>query len=144
MNDHAQMAAIHICAPLRAKLFALLAFGWTLVWMGFTVTVHFIELTVARQIDLAANPALRRLFEFKWPSLLYGIEITAWNLFFGLRCCSPVPHSKVAAKKQLSGVAYWSAAVRAEAAGVPPGNPDDRARQSAELHRGAGPPPCRS
>jgi hypothetical protein len=77
-------AAIHECAPRRARLFSLLALGWMLVMTALTVTVHFVELTVARRIDLAAEPGLAGVFAWGRPSLLQGVEFAAWHLFFGL------------------------------------------------------------
>lgn len=79
------MAAIHHCAPLRTRFASLNALAWILVWASLTVTVHFVELTVARRIDMAANPGFSRLFDFfEWPSLLYAVELVAWHLFLGL------------------------------------------------------------
>ena len=64
------LAVIHQCAPARSKAFSLVAFGWMLVWAGLTVTVHFVELTVVRRLDVTAIPGFSRLFDFEWPSLL--------------------------------------------------------------------------
>jgi hypothetical protein len=79
------MAAIHHCAPLRTRFASVNALAWILVWASLTVTVHFVELAVARRIDMAANPGFPRLFDFfEWPSLLYAVELVAWHLFLGL------------------------------------------------------------
>ena len=78
------VAVIHDSAPPRAKTLSLAALGWMLLMAGLTVTVHFVQLTVARRIDLAATPELARLFGWEWPSLLYAIELVAWHLFLGL------------------------------------------------------------
>jgi hypothetical protein len=78
------LALIHDCAPPRAKTLSLVATGWMLLMAGLTVSVHFVQLTVARRIDLAATPEFARLFGWEWPSLLYAIELLAWHLFLGL------------------------------------------------------------
>jgi hypothetical protein len=78
------MAAVHACAPVRVRLFSLLAFGWMLLAAALTLTVHVVELTVARRIDPAALPGMSRLFDFEWPSMLYAVDIVAWDLFLGL------------------------------------------------------------
>jgi hypothetical protein len=78
------MAAIHDAAPPRSKIFSGMAFGWTLVTAALTITVHFVELTVARRVDAQAIPGFPRLFDFQWPSLLMAVELLAWHLFFGL------------------------------------------------------------
>jgi|SRR5215207_5235357 len=61
-----------------------MALGWTLIMAALTITVHFVELTFARRIDVQATPGYPRLFAFEWPSLLVAVELLAWHLFFGL------------------------------------------------------------
>jgi hypothetical protein len=87
----ALMLAIHACAPVRAKPFTQVALGWMLAAAAFTSTVHFVELTVARHIDHATFPGYERIFDFTWPSLLYAIDIAAWDIFFGLALLFAVP-----------------------------------------------------
>ena len=78
------VALIYECAPPRARTVSLAALGWMFSMAGLTVTVHFVQLTVARRIDVAATADLARLFGWEWPSLLYAIELVAWHLLFGL------------------------------------------------------------
>lgn len=78
------MAAVHACAPVRLRLFSLLAFGWMLVAACLTMTVHVVELVVARRVDPAAVPGFARLFDFAWPSMLYAVDVVAWDLLLGL------------------------------------------------------------
>jgi hypothetical protein len=75
---------IHACAPRRAKILTRIAVGWMLIMAGLTVSVHFVMLTVGRQIDIATFPGYARVFGWEWPSLLYAVELAAWHLFFGL------------------------------------------------------------
>jgi hypothetical protein len=82
------MVAIHACAPPRARIVGLTALGWMLVVAALTMTVHFVELTVARQIQPAAVPGFARIFGFQWPSMQYGVDIAAWDLFLGLSLLS--------------------------------------------------------
>ena len=58
---------------------------------ALTVTVHVVELTVARRVGPGMIPGFRYLFGFQWPSLLYGIDIVAWDIFFGLSLLFAVP-----------------------------------------------------
>jgi hypothetical protein len=78
------IATIHECAPRRTKSQTLLALGWMLVMAGLTISVHFVMLTVGRQIDAATFTGYTRVFGWEWPSLLYAVELAAWHLFFGL------------------------------------------------------------
>jgi hypothetical protein len=87
----ALMLANHACAPVRAKPFTQVALGWMLATAAFTTTVHFVELTVARHINQATFPGYARIFDFKWPSMLYAIDIAAWDIFFGLALLFAVP-----------------------------------------------------
>jgi hypothetical protein len=77
-------AAIYESAPARARIFGLLGFAFMVVMAALTVSVHFVELTVARRADLGADSALVHIFSYTQPSLLLGIEFLAWHLFFGL------------------------------------------------------------
>jgi hypothetical protein len=87
----ALMLAIYACAPNRAKSFTLVALGWMLAAAAFTTTVHVVELSVARHVDPASFPGYARIFDFEWPSLLYAVDIVAWDVFFGLALLFAVP-----------------------------------------------------
>jgi hypothetical protein len=78
------IACIHEYAPRHAKSLTRIAFGWMLLMAGLTVSVHFVMLTVGRQIDVGTFPGYARVFGWEWPSLLYAVELAAWHLFFGL------------------------------------------------------------
>jgi hypothetical protein len=78
------IAAVHACAPVHLRMFSLIAFGSMLVASCLTMTVHVVELVVARRIDPGAVPGVARLFDFAWPSMLYGVDVVAWDLLLGL------------------------------------------------------------
>ena len=78
------MAAVHACAPAHLRMFSLIAFGWMLVAACLTMTVHVVELVVARRVGPEAVPGFARLFDFAWPSMLYAVDIVAWDLLLGL------------------------------------------------------------
>jgi cytochrome c oxidase subunit IV len=50
---------------------------------ALTLGVHFVVLTVGRQVDPSLIPGFDRLFSFKWPSVVYAIDILAWDFCFG-------------------------------------------------------------
>ena len=52
-------------------------------------------LTVARRIDPNAIHGYQYLFTWHWPSMLYGVDIVAWDIFFGLALlfAAPVFHA---------------------------------------------------
>lgn len=78
------MTAIHRCTPEENKLFSLLGLGWMFVAAAITITVHSVELTVARQLDEPSRKAFARLLDFEWPSMLYAIEFVSWHIGLGL------------------------------------------------------------
>lgn len=77
-------AVVHACAPEGTRTYSLIAFGWMLLLAGFTITVHLVQLTVVRRIDPNAIHGFQYLFNWNWPSVLYGVDIVAWDIFFGL------------------------------------------------------------
>jgi hypothetical protein len=77
-------ATIHECAAPRVKVFSLIAFGWTLLLAGFTSAVHFINLTLLKQLNPTQKMELIRIVGWEWPSIFYTIELVAWHLFFGM------------------------------------------------------------
>ena len=78
------MAAIHECAPQRARVFSLTAIGWIVLLAGSTVIVHFVNLTLWRQISVQQKIDYVRFLGWEWPSMMFAIELVAWHLFFGL------------------------------------------------------------
>ena len=62
---------------------------------AMTITVHLVELTVARRSEVQDGPGLPFVFAFEWPSLLLAVELLSWHLFFGLACCSQPRPSRV-------------------------------------------------
>lgn len=78
------MAAVHACAPVHLRMVSMIAFAWMLVAACLTMTVHVVELVVARRIDPGAVPGFARLFDFAWPSMLYAVDVVAWDLLLGM------------------------------------------------------------
>jgi len=86
------MLAVHEYAAPGRRPLAAAALAAVFATATLTITVHLLELSVARHGQLGADPDLTWVFAFTWPSLLYGVEIVAWNCFFGtaLVCASGV------------------------------------------------------
>jgi hypothetical protein len=86
---------IHACAPEGTKTYSMTALGWMLLLAGFTMTVHLVQLTVVRRIDPNAIHGFQYLFNWHWPSVLYGVDIVAWDIFFALALlfAAPVFHA---------------------------------------------------
>ena len=96
------MVAVHGYAPRDAKMYSLSALGFMIMCAGVTTSVHFVELTVARQIDPTSTPGYAQLFSWEWPSVLYALDILAWDWFFGLSMLLAAPVFKGGAKLHTS------------------------------------------
>jgi hypothetical protein len=62
---------------------------------GITSSVHFVILTVSRQLTAAGLTWTPLLFSFKWPSVAYTLDILAWDWFFALSMLLAAPVFKV-------------------------------------------------
>lgn len=80
----ALMVAVHAWAPLHAKAFSLTAVVFMSLLAGVTSTVHFVILTLTRQVAFAGQPWLPLLLSFRWPSVVYALDILGWDFFFAL------------------------------------------------------------
>ena len=87
----AVMVSVHAWAPPDAKAYSLAALVFMSLLAGVTCGVHFVILTVGRQIGSAGLPWLPLLFSFTWPSVPYALDILAWDLFFGLSMLFAAP-----------------------------------------------------
>ena len=82
------MVAVHAYAPPDAKVYSLTALIFTILMAGITSSVHFVILTVSRQLE--AN-SVSWLLSFKWPSVACTLDILAWDWFFALSMLFAAP-----------------------------------------------------
>ena len=82
------MVAVHAYAPPDAKIYSLTALIFTILMAGITSSVHFVILTMSRQLE--AN-SVSWLLSFKWPSVAYTLDILAWDWFFALSMLFAAP-----------------------------------------------------
>lgn len=78
------MIALHAYAPADRKAYSLTALIFMIVMAAITSCVHFSILTVSRQLADAGLPRADLIFSFNWPSLMYTLDILAWDWFFAL------------------------------------------------------------
>jgi hypothetical protein len=60
-----------------------------IILADITCSVHFVILTVSRQIVAAGFPWATQFFSFEWPSVVYALDILAWDVFFALSMLFP-------------------------------------------------------
>lgn len=77
-------AAIHAWAPERSKVFGLLSLIFVSLMAVLTCSVHFVILTVSRDTAVAALTSAPLFLAFRWPSVVYALDILAWDVLFGL------------------------------------------------------------
>ena len=87
----ALMVAVHAWAPARAKTLSLTAVCFMVMLASVTCSVHFVILTLSRQPAFLNQPSLDLFFAFKWPSVVYALDILAWDVFFALSMLFAAP-----------------------------------------------------
>jgi hypothetical protein len=89
------MVAVHAYAAPEDKVYSLTALIFMTLLTGITSSVHFILLTVGRQIAASGNPLAPLLLSWQWPSVVYTVDILAWDWFFALAMLFAAPVFKV-------------------------------------------------
>lgn len=78
------MVGVHAWAPARARALALAALAFMVLVAGVTSCVHFVILTLGREPAFAGEPWQPLVLSFRWPSVVYALDILAWDVFFPL------------------------------------------------------------
>lgn len=74
------MAGIHYYGGARNKVWGLAATGCMFIMAAITSCVHFVILFLGNNI----SDKYQRMFSFRWPSVVYVLDIVAWDWFFPL------------------------------------------------------------
>lgn len=85
------MVAVHASAPPAARLYSLAALVFMTVLACITSCVHIVVLTVGRPLAATGEPWVPLFVSFTWPSVVYALDILAWDLFFALSVLCAVP-----------------------------------------------------
>lgn len=83
------MAAVYNYALPASKPYALLAFVCMVLTCGITSCVHFTVLSMRSVSDQI--PQYSYFFSFTWPSVIYALDILAWDWFFALAMLFAMP-----------------------------------------------------
>ena len=87
----ALMVTVHAWAPMHAKTLSLTSLVFMGMLAGLTCTVHFVILTLSRQPEFAEQSWLPLVLSFKWPSVVYALDILGWDVFFPLSMLFAAP-----------------------------------------------------
>ena len=85
------MVAVHAWAPMHAKTLTLTSVVFMGLLAGVTSVVHFCVLSLSRQPEFTAQSWLPMVLSFKWPSVVYALDILAWDVFFPLSMLFAAP-----------------------------------------------------
>jgi hypothetical protein len=85
------MIAVHAYAAPEAKAYSLTALAFMILLAGITSSVHFVILTVSRQLEATGLTWTPLFFSFEWPSVAYILDILAWDIFFALSMLFAAP-----------------------------------------------------
>jgi hypothetical protein len=85
------MVAVHAYARPEAKLYSFTALLFTTVLAVITSCVHLVVLTVSRPLAATGEPWVPLVFSFTWPSVVYALDILAWDWFFALAVLFAAP-----------------------------------------------------
>lgn len=78
------MVAVHGYAPREVRACSLSALIFMVCMAVITSSLHFVVLTVSRPLAAASLASASLLFSFEWPSVVYALDILAWDGFFAL------------------------------------------------------------
>lgn len=74
--------AVHATVEDARRAFALAGVSFLCMCAGLTSVVHFSVLTLSRHASFASEGWARSVFAFEWPSVVYALDILAWDVFF--------------------------------------------------------------
>ena len=75
---------LHAWAPGERKPYALLSVVFMSMCALITCCVHFAVLALSHQPAFATGSWPTLVFAFRWPSVVYALDILAWDVFFPL------------------------------------------------------------
>jgi hypothetical protein len=87
----ALMVAVHAWAPMQVKTLSLTSVVFMGLLAGLTCSVHFVILTLSRQPKFTEQSWLPLVLSFNWPSVVYALDILAWDIFFALSMLFAAP-----------------------------------------------------
>jgi hypothetical protein len=84
------MTAVHAWAPPDRKVLTLLALVFMALLAVVTCGLHFVVLTLSHKAAFQGQP-WSLVLVFKWPSVVYALDILAWDVFFPLSMLFAAP-----------------------------------------------------
>ncbi|MBQ0734711.1 hypothetical protein [Aquimarina celericrescens] len=66
------------------RIFSMIAVLFIFIAMGITSCVHFVIIILGRYVEFTNPETFTLYFSFTWPSLVYVLDILAWDWFFAI------------------------------------------------------------
>jgi hypothetical protein len=85
------MVAVHDYASNDDKFFSLISLILMFIMAGITSCVHFVVLRINHHTEHEQLSKFSFVFSFKWPSVVYALDILAWDWFFALSVLFAAP-----------------------------------------------------
>lgn len=85
------MVAVHAYASSEATMYSFTALVFMILMASVTSSVHFVTLTVGGQIEATGSSWVSPFISFEWPSVVYALDILAWDWFFALSMLFAAP-----------------------------------------------------
>ncbi len=78
------MVVVHLYASNEKKLYSLTALVFISIMACITSGLHFVVLTISRYQEFTSLVWTPLFFSFNWPSVVYTLDILAWDIFYSL------------------------------------------------------------
>jgi len=78
------MVAVDAYADDEVKIFSRTAVIFMIIMTVITSSIHFVILTFSRHSAVVDSTWAPLFFSFNWPSVVYALDILAWDWFFAL------------------------------------------------------------
>lgn len=85
------MAAVHAWAPQDRKALSLAALSFVAMLAAVTCSVHFLIVTLSGQPGFTEPAVANAFLAFRWPSVVYALDILGWDIFFALAMLFAAP-----------------------------------------------------
>ena len=85
------MAAVHAWTPRQLKALSLVSVIFMGLLAGLTCSLHFVVLTLSRHPVFTEQPWLPLVMSFRWPSIVYSLDILGWDIFFAFSMLFAAP-----------------------------------------------------
>jgi hypothetical protein len=76
-------AVVHAYAGPSGRTLSLAGLALGTLAAGITICVHLVLLTVGREVNATTLLGYDALFSWRWPSVVYALDVAAWDLCLG-------------------------------------------------------------